>query len=121
MDTSRLNDVLLFLSREYSIKYIDLLSTLVNYSLLPSQLNYEYSKATKYKSPAVRLLAQKYNIDSSEFNPKNKMKIINLKYQIKIFEEEKRKSLEKKYLYLIFIKKLGISIGINLIKICLEK
>ena len=121
MDTSQLNDVILFISREYSIKYTDLLNTLANYSMLPPQLKSKYSKATKYKSPAVRLLAEKYNINSSDFNPKNKMKIINLKYQIRVFEEEKRKNLEKKYLYLVFIKKLGLSIGSDLIKNCLEK
>lgn len=121
MDTSKLNDTLLFISQEYSIKYIDLLTTLSNYSLLPQQLNSKYSKATKYKTPAVRLLAEKYNIDSTEFNPKNKMKIINLKYKIRIFEEEQRKNLEKKYLYLVFIKKFGIPVGIDLIKNCLEK
>lgn len=116
MDTSELNNVIIFISREYSIKYTDLLNTLANYSLLPTQLKSRYSNATKYKSPAVRLLAEKYNIDSSDFNPKNKMKIINLKYQIRIFEEEKRKNLEEKYLYLVFIKKLGLSIGVDLIK-----
>lgn len=121
MDTSQLNSVILFISREYSINYIDLLNTLANYSLLPPQLKSKYSKTTKYKSPAVRLLAEKYNINSSEFNPKNKMKVANLKYHIRIFEEEKKKNLEKKYLYLVFIKKLGVSIGINLIKNCLEK
>lgn len=121
MDTSQLNDVLLFISREYSVNYIDLLNTLANYSLLTPQLKAKYYKVTKYKSPAVRLLSQKYNIDSSIFNSKNKMKIINLKFQIKLFEEEKRERLEKKYLYLVFIKKLGISIGVDLIKNCLEK
>lgn len=121
MDTSELNDVILFISREYSVKYIDLLNTLSNYSLLPPQLKSTYSKATKYKNPAVRLLAQKYGVSSSEFNPKNKMKIINLKYQIKLFDEEKKKNLEKKYLYLVFIKKLGVSVGMDLIKNCLEK
>ena len=121
MDTSELNNAILFISREYSIMYTDLLNTLANYSLLPTQLKSRYSKATKYKNPAVRLLAEKYNIDSSDFNPKNKIKIINLKYQIRVFEEEKRKNLEKKYLYLVFIKKLGLSIGVDLIKNCLEK
>lgn len=121
MDTSQLNNVILFISREYSINYTDLLNTLANYSILPPQLKSKYYKATKYKSPAVRLLAEKYNIDSSVFNPKNKMKIINLKNQIRIFEEENRKNLEKKYLYFVFIKKLGLSIGIDLIKSCLEK
>lgn len=117
MDTFQLNQVLLFISKEYFVKYTDLLDTLANYSLLTPQLKAKYSKNTKYKNPAVRLLAQKYNIDSCEFNSKNKMKIINLKYQIKVFEEENIKKLEKKYLYLVFIKKLGISIGINLLKI----
>lgn len=121
MDTAELNDALLFISREYSIEYTNLLNTLASYSLLTPQLKARYSKVTKYKSPAVRLLAEKYNINSSNFNVKNKMKIINLKYQIKAFEEEKRKMLEKKYLYLVFIKKMGLSIGINLIKTCLEK
>lgn len=121
MDTSRLNDILLFISREHSVKYNDILTTLAKYSLLPPQLKSKYSKFTKYKSPAVQLLAQKYSIDSSSFNPKNKMKIINLKHEIRIFEEQKRKSLETKYLYLVFIKKLGLSVGIDLIKNCLEK
>lgn len=121
MDTSELNDALLFISREYSINYIDLLSTLSKYSLLPPELKSKYSQVTKYKTPAVQLLAEKYNINSSTFNSKNKMKIINLKYQIRIFEEEKRKNLEKKYLYLVFIKKLGLPIGIGLIKNYLEK
>lgn len=121
MDTLQLNNAILFISREYSIKYTDLLNTLASYSLLPPELKSKYSKVTKYKSPAVRLLAEKYNIDSSDFNPKNKMKIINLKYQIRVFEEKKRKNLEKKYLYLVFIKKLGLPIGVDLIKNCLEK
>ena len=121
MDTSQLNNAILFISQEYSIKYTDLLNTLANYSLLPTELKSKYSKVTKYKSPAVRLLAEKYNVDSSDFNPKNKMKIINLKYQIRVFEEEKRKNLEKKYLYLVFIKKIGLHIGVDLIKNCLEK
>lgn len=121
MDTSELNDMLLFISREYSIEYTTLLNTLDSYSLLTPQLKTRYSKETKYKSSAVRLLAEKYNINSSEFNVKNKMKIINLKYQIRVFEEEKRKNLEKKYLYLIFIKKMGLSIGVDLIKTYLEK
>lgn len=121
MDTTQLNETILFISRRYSIQYIDLLDTLAKYSLLPPQLKSKYSKLTKYKNPVVRLLAEKYNINSADFNPKNKMKIINLKYQIRIFEEEKRKNLEKKYLYLVFIKKLGISIGMDLIKNCLEK
>ena len=121
MDTSQLNNAILFISREYSINYTDLLNTLANYSLLPPELKSKYSKVTKFKSPAVRLLAEKYNINSYDFNPKNKMKIIDLKYQIKVFEEEKRKSLEKKYLYLVFIKKLGIVIGVDLMKNYLEK
>lgn len=121
MDTSQLNNAILFISQEYSIKYNDLLNTLASYSLLPQDLKSKYSKVTKYKSPAVRLLAEKYSIDGSDFNPKNKMKIINLKYQIRVFEAEKRKNLEKKYLYLVFIKKLGLPVGIDLIKNCLEK
>jgi len=120
MNTSKLSETLIFISREYSIKYTDLLNTLAIYSLLPPQLKSKYSKATKYKSPAVQLLVKKYNIDSSDFNSKNKMKIINLKYQIKLYEEEKIKNLEKKYLYLVFIKKLGLPVGIDLIKNCLE-
>ena len=59
MDTSELNNAILFISREYSIMYTDLLNTLANYSLLPTQLKSRYSKATKYKNPAVRLLAEK--------------------------------------------------------------
>lgn len=121
MDTSKLNDTLLFISREYSINYIDLLSTLAKYSLLPQELKSKYSKVTKYKTPAIQLLVEKYKIDSSEFNSKNKMKIINLKYHIRIFEEEQRKNLEKKYLYLVFIKKLGLPVGMDLIKNYLEK
>ena len=121
MDTSQLNNVILFICRTHSIEYIDVLTTLAKYSLLPPQLKSHYTKNTKYKSPAVELLAKKYMINESNFNPKNKMKIINLKYHIKLFEKERRQLLEKKYTYLVFIKKLGLSVGIDLIKICLEK
>lgn len=118
MNVSKLNDAILCICQEYSIKYIDLLTTLDDYSLLPSQLKSKYSKVTKYKSPAVRLLAEKYNINSSNFHSKNKMKIFHIKYEIKIFEEKKRNNLEKKYLYLTFIKKLGLNVGIVLVKNC---
>jgi len=121
MDTTRLNNILLFISKTHSVEYTTLLNTLAKYSLLPPQLKSKYIKITKYESPAVELIAKKYTIDSSNFNPKNKMKIINLKYHIKAFEEEKRKLLEKKYTYLVFIKKLGISIGVDVVKNCLEK
>lgn len=121
MDTSRLNNILLFISKTHSVEYTNLLTTLAKYSLLPPQLKSRYTKITKYKSPAVELIAKKYTIETTDFNPKNKMKIINLKYQIKVFEEEKRKLLEKKYTYLVFIKKLGISIGVDVVKNCLEK
>ena len=120
MDTSQLNNVLLFISKNHSVQHADLLTTLAKYSLLPPQLKSKYTKNTKYKSPAVELLAKKYTINSEDFNPKNKMKIINLKYQIKLFDEQKRKLLDKKYIYLVFIKKLGISIGIDLVKTCLD-
>lgn len=120
MDASKLNDVILHISKTHSIKYIDLLNTLANYSLLPAQFKTKYSKTTKFKTPAVRLLAEKYKIDSSTFTSKNKMKIIDLKYQIKLLEKENKEKLEKKYLYMVFIKKCGISVGIDLIKTYLE-
>lgn len=121
MDISRLNNILLFISKTHSIEYTNLLTTLAKYSLLPPQLRSKYTKITKYKSPAVELIAKKYTIETFDFNPKNKMKIIDLKYQIKVFEEEKRRVLEKKYIYLVFIKKLGLSIGVDVVKNCLEK
>lgn len=121
MDTSQLNNILLFISKTHLVQYTTLLTTLAKYSLLPPRLKSKYTKITKYKNPAVELISKKYTIDSSDFNPKNKMRIINLKYQIKVFEEEKRKLLEKKYTYLVFIKKLGISIGVDVVKNCLEK
>ena len=120
MNASQVNNVLLFISTNHHVRYIDLLTTLAKYSLLPPQLKSKYTTNSKYKNPAVELLAKKYNIDAGEYNPKNKMKIINLKSQIKQFEEERRKLIEKKYTYLVFIKKLGISIATDLIKTCLN-
>ena len=111
MDSVKFDAVLNFISREYGIEYIDLLHTLSNYSLIPLHLKSRYSKLSKFKCPAIRLIVEKYNIDSKGYTPKNKMKIINLKEQIKMYS----KQLEVKYIYLVFIKRFGLETGLDFI------
>lgn len=117
MNSIQIDSVLKFISVKYSIDFMDILHTLATYSLLPPYLKIKYSKLSIYKNPAVKLIAEKYTICSSGFTTKNKMKIINLKEQIKLYS----KQLEVKYLYMIFIKKFGIVTGLDLLHIVFKQ
>lgn len=111
MNINKIESVINFISINYSIDFMDILHTLATYSLLPPHLKIKYSKLSIYKTPAVKLIAEKYTICSSGFTTKNKMKIINLKEHIKLYHRQ----LEIKYLYMIFIKKFGLVTGIDLV------
>lgn len=104
--------ILKFISIQYGIKYEDILGTLYNTSYLTPKLKAEYNKLSPYKNPATKLLSEKYSITLSL---PGKIKVIHLKKYIKEKEEEYILQLNKKYLYLVFIKKLGLSIGCQLI------
>ena len=105
--------IIKFISVQYDIKYEDILGTLYNTSYLTPKLKADYNKLSKYKNPATKLLSEKYSISLEKVN---KIKITDLKYYIREKEAEYKLKLEKKYLYLVFIKKLGISISCQLLK-----
>jgi hypothetical protein len=119
MRSEEINDLLKFISKECNIKYIDILHTLSKYSILPPGLRKTYNKLSNYKYPAIKLIAEKYNIETPSVN--GKLKMIHLKDGIKIAEEEYKKNISVKYLYLVFSKYLGISIASQIIKSDLEK
>lgn len=105
--------IIKFISVQYDIEYEDILGTLYNTPYLTPKLKADYNKLSKYKNPATKLLSEKYSISLEKVN---KIKIVDLKYYIREKEKEYKVKLEKKYLYLVFIKKLGVSIGCNLLK-----
>lgn len=119
MRNDEINDLLKFISKECNIKYIDILHTLSKYSILPPGLRKTYNKLSNYKYPAIKLIAEKYNIETPSIN--GKLKMIHLRDSIKIAEEEYNKNISVKYLYLVFSKYLGISIASQIIKSDLEK
>jgi len=119
MRLEEINDLLKFISTDCNIKYIDILHTLSKYSILPPGLRKTYNKLSNYKYPAIKLIAEKYNIETPSVS--GKLKMIHLKDGIRTAEEEYKKNIYVKYLYLVFSKYLGISIASHLIKSDLEK
>lgn len=113
MSTTKINRILKCISDDFDINYTELLHTLAKHYVLPQSLKGTYSKNTIYQTPAIKLIADKYKITPENFNSNNKMKIINLKRDIKQREEAQ---FLRNYLFLIFIKKLGLQIGIDLVR-----
>ena len=119
MRAEEINELLKFISKECNIKYIDILHTLSKYSILPPGLRKTYNKLSNYKYPAIKLIAEKYKIETSPIT--GKLKMIHLKDGIRCAEEQYKKNISLKYLYLVFSKYLGISISSQIIKSDLEK
>lgn len=119
MNSNELENVLKFIAHKFSIEYCDILDTLSNHSLLDSYLSKKHKKITKFKNPAVKLIAEKYKVDTSMYHSKNKMGITDLKIHIQKWTEEQKNKIFKYLVYMVFMKKLGC-VGYDLAKIYLE-
>jgi hypothetical protein len=115
MNIETLKIALNCISSEYNIDIENIYETLYKYCIIPKQLMSIYNKNCIYKNPATKLLADKYNVDTSSYSKNNKLKISFIKSSIKQHEEMQILKLEKKYLYLVFTKFLGISIACQLL------
>lgn len=120
MNSNELEKVLKFIAQKFSINYCDILDTLSHHSLLDSYLSKKHKKITKFTNPAVKLIAEKYKVDTSMYNSKNQMGIQELKIHIEKWTEEQKIKIHKYLVYMVFMKKLGY-IGYDLAKIYLEK
>jgi hypothetical protein len=113
MSNTKIENILKCISDDFNINYTELLHTLAKYYILPQSLKSTYSQHTIYQTPAIKLIADKYKISPENFNSNNKMKIINLKRDIKQREEAQ---FLRNYLFFVFIKKLGLQIGLDLVR-----